>query len=319
MVEHLKKDRREFIKKSMSMGLAVGGSLLLGKPSLLWSKSEISNMPDLVMVNNGEPDALFNKAIQAMGGMQQFVKRGQSVVVKPNIAWAQKPEIGATTNPLLVKTIIKQCFQAGAKKVYVFDTIFGGPKKYSHCYKISGIEHAATSAGAVMIPSDDEKYYQKVQIPNAKMLKSTSVHEILLESDVFINVPILKDHDLTDLTISMKNLMGIVWDRRFYHLNDVDQCIADFCIFKKPDLNIVDAYRVMMNHGPSGLSMAGYQPRDTFTKKTLLISTDIVAADAGAAKVFGYRPDRIRHIKFGHEMKIGNMNLNELNVQTYTL
>jgi len=314
----LRKNRREFIKKSMSMGLAVGGSFLLGRPSLLWAKNKTPAAPDIVMVNNGEPDALFNKAMQAMGGMRQFVKKGQSVVVKPNIAFPQKPEIGATTNPLLVKTIVEHCLQAGAKTVYVFDNSVGSDRS-PQCCKISGIENAATSAGAILVPSDKEAYYHKVRIPDAKMLKTSSVHEIILESDVLINVPILKNHDLTDLSISMKNLMGVVWDRQFYHSHDADQCIADFCLFKKPDLNVVDAYRVMMKHGPAGFAISGYQPRDTSIKKTLLISKDIITADAAATEVFGYKPGRIRHIAFGHEMNIGNMNLHELNIQTYTL
>jgi uncharacterized protein (DUF362 family) len=309
------KDRREFVKKSMSMGLAVSGSFLFSKPSLLFAKNKTSPTPDLVMVNNGEPDALFNKAIQTMGGMRQFVKKGQIVLVKPNIGFPKTPDIGATTNPLLVKTIIEHCFQAGAKKVYMFDNVTTSSSgKASQCYKDSGIENAAKSAGAVMVPADEEKYYQTVEILNAKMLQKTSVHETLLESDVFINVPILKHHSYTSLSIAMKNLMGVVWNRMDYHFSDLDQCIADFCLYRKPDLNIVDAYRVMTKNGPSGML-----PQDAKIRKTLIISKDIVAVDAAATKFFGHKPDRIRHIKFGHEMNIGSMKLDELNIQKYTL
>ena len=250
-----------------------------------------------------------------MGGMQKFVKKGQTVLVKPNISFPRKPEIAATTNPLLVKSIVKHCFEAGAKKVYVCDN--AASSSYGHaqrCYKESGIEEAAKSAGALVAPGADEKYYQKVTIPGAKVLVSTEVHELVLEADVFINVPILKNHHYTYQTIAMKNLMGVVWDRMKYHYSDLEQSIADFCLFKKPDLNIVDAYRVMQRFGPQGST-----PENVALKKTLLISKDIVAVDAAASKVYGMEPEKVRYIKLGHDLNIGNMNLNKLNIQKHVM
>ncbi len=206
--------RREFLKKSLTTGLAVGGSLFLGRPENLLAKTAATGAPDLVAVKNGAPDAMFNQAIGMMGGMKKFVKKGQTVVVKPNIGWAKAPEIGANTNPLLVKSIVEHCFGAGAKKVYVFDNVAASSYGIAHkCYKESGIEDAAKSAGALVAPGDDEKYYQQVTIPGGKGLTSTKVHELILEADVFINVPILKNHRYTHQTIAMKNLMGVVWDR----------------------------------------------------------------------------------------------------------
>lgn len=309
------KERREFLKKSLATGVAVGGSLLWGSPEVLFAKVSASGAPDLVAVKNGEPDAMFNQAITMMGGMKKFVKKGQTVLVKPNISYARKPEIGATTNPLLVKSIVAHCFGAGAKKVYVFDnaasTSYGMAQK---CYKKSGIEEAAKSAGALVAPGHDEKYYQKVTIPGAKSLVSTEVHELVLEADVFINVPILKNHHYTHQSIAMKNLMGVVWDRMKYHYSDLEQSIADFCLLKTPDLNIVDAYRVMWRFGPQGST-----PENVALKKTLLISKDIVAVDAAASKVYGMEPGKVRHIQLGHDLNIGNMNLNELNIKRHVM
>ena len=309
------KERREFLKKGLATGVALGGSLLLGTHGQLYAKAAAFRTPDLVAVKNGEPDAMFNQAITMMGGMKKFVKKGQTVLVKPNISFARKPEIGATTNPLLVKSIVAHCFGAGAKKVYVFDNVasssYGMAQK---CYKESGIEEAAKSAGALVAPGDNEKYYQKVTIPGAKALVSTEVHELVLEADVFINVPILKNHNYTHQSIAMKNLMGVVWDRMKYHSLDLEQSIADFCLFKKPDLNIVDAYRVMQRFGPRGST-----PENVALKKTLLISKDIVAVDAAASKVFGMEPEKIRYIQLGHDLNIGNMNLNELNIQRHVM
>jgi len=308
-------ERREFLKKSLVAGVSVGGSLLWGTPDRLFAKVSASGTPDLVAIKNGEPDAMFNQAISMIGGMKKFVKKGQTVLVKPNIGFARKPEIGATTNPKLVKSIVGHCLEAGARKVYVFDNVaessYGMARK---CYKESGIEEAAKSAGALVAPGDNEKYYQKVTIPGAKALVSTEVHELVLEADVFINVPILKNHRYTYQSIAMKNLMGVVWDRMRYHSLGLEQSIADFCLFKKPDLNIVDAYRVMWRFGPQGST-----PENAILKKTLLVSKDIVAVDAAASKVYGMEPERVRYIQLGHDLNIGNMNLNELNIQRHIM
>ena len=309
------KERREFLKKSLAAGIAVGGSLLWGMQDRLFAEAAVAMTPDLVAVKNGEPDVMFNQAISMMGGMKKFVKKGQTVLIKPNISFPRKPEIGATTNPLLVKSIVAHCFGAGAKKVYVFDNVssssYGMAQK---CYKESGIEEAAKSAGALVAPGDNEKYYQKVAITGAKILVSTEVHELVLEADVFINVPILKNHHYTHQSIAMKNLMGVVWDRMKYHSLDLEQSISDFCLFKKPDLNIVDAYRVMKRFGPRGST-----PEHVALEKTLLISKDIVAVDAAASNVYGMEPEKVRYIRLGHELKIGNMNLDELNIQRHVM
>lgn len=303
--------RREFLKKSLATGLTAGGALMFGTPAKRIAAAAAPVAPDLVAIKNSEPDRMFDRAIAMMGGMKSFVKKGQTVLVKPNIGFARTPEIGATTHPLLVKSIVEHCLGAGAKKVYVFDNVasssYGTADK---CYRVSGIGAAAKSAGALVAPADHEKYYQKVAVPGASVLKETAVHELVLESDVFINVPILKNHRYTHQTIAMKNLMGVVWDRMVYHYSDLEKSIAEFCLFKKPDLNVVDAYRVMQRFGPGGST-----PEHVALKKTLLLSRDIVAVDAAASRVYGMAPSKVRHIKLGHDLKIGNMHLDALNIK----
>ncbi|MCP3876419.1 MAG: DUF362 domain-containing protein [Desulfobacteraceae bacterium] len=309
------KTRREFLKKSMVMAFAAGSTLVPGSLSPIFANTSKERIPDLVAVKNGEPDIMFNKGIKLMGGMKRFVKKGQTVLVKPNIGFNRTPEFGATTNPLLVKAIIEHGFGAGAKKVYVFDheasSAYGLAAK---CYKNSGIESAAKQAGAIMAPADDYKYYQGVKIPGAKILHTTDVHELLLETDVFINVPVLKHHSYTHVTMAMKNLMGVVWDRMYYHGYGLDQCIAEFCLYKKPDLNVLDAYRVMKSHGPYGNS-----PEDVVIAKSLLISEDIVAIDTAASLIFGIPPQKVDYIAMGQELKLGKMNLDELNIKRLVL
>lgn len=308
-----RQNRREFIKKGLNVGFGAASGLLLGNSPLLFAKGMDPGAPDLVAVKNNEPDILFNKGMALMGGMKRFIQKGQTVVVKPNIGFAKTLEMGATTNPLLVKSVVDHCIQAGAKRVYVFDNVATSSDGIAHkCYQLSGIEGGAKAAGAIVVPGDHEKYFQKVVIPGAKALQVTDVHELVLEADVFINVPVLKSHRYTQLTGAMKNLMGVVWDRMSYHYSDLEQCIADFCLFRRPDLNIMDGYRVMKRHGPQGRG-----PEDIALMKTLLISPDIVAVDTAATKIFGKDPESIRYLKLGHELGIGTMNLDHLNIKKF--
>jgi len=219
MSQPQKTDRREFLKKGLSLGLIAGGAVILGKPDFILAKEKPVSIPDLVAVKNGEPDAMFKKAMSLMGGIGQFVKKGQTVVVKPNIGFPRKPEVGATTNPLLIKTIIESCYQAGAKKIYVFDNVVSPTSNNSkNCYQLSGIEDAAKSAGAIIIPVDDFSY-KEVIIPGGKTLKTAEIHRLVLDSDVFINVPVLKHHSSAHLSIDEKSdghcqkSYGISFDR----------------------------------------------------------------------------------------------------------
>lgn len=300
--------RRDFLKRSAGAGLAAGAAMSLGHYDNLWKDLPGRARYDIVAVMGGNPDAMFDLGIQELGGLGAFIQKGQKVLVKPNIGWDVVPELAANTNPALVKRIIEHCFKAGAKEVYVFDHTCDN---WVNCYKNSGIEKAAKDAGAKVVPGNSEKYYQEIEIPGGERLKKAKVHELLLGTDVFINVPILKDHNSTRMTCALKNMMGVVWDRGFWHSNDLNQCIADYALFeKKPALNIIDCYNVMVKHGPQGVSK-----EDVVQMKSLIITSDWVAGDAAASKMLGVDTERIEYIPKAHKMGLGNMNLDSLNIR----
>ena len=300
--------RRDFFRKSIGAGVAAGAALSFGGYNKLWGASPGVAKYDMVAIMGGNPDAMFDLGIQELGGIETFVKKGQKVLVKPNIGWDVVPELAANTNPLLVKRIIEHCFKAGAKEVYVFDHTCDN---WVNTYKNSGIEKAAKSAGAKVVPGNTENYYQSINIPGGVKLKTAKVHEILLDTDVFINVPVLKDHNSTRMTACLKNTMGIVWDRGYWHSNNLHQCIADYALFeKKPALNVIDCYNVMVKHGPQGVSK-----EDVVQMKSQIITADWVAGDTAAAKMLGVDPQRIDYIPIAHKMGIGNMNLESLNIK----
>lgn len=300
--------RRDFLAKSIKAGVAAGtGFTFLSLDEAFGNSKANPQAPyDLVAVMGGEPGEMFEKGIASLGGMKSFVRSGQTVVVKPNIGWDRTPEFGANTNPELVAKIVEHCLAAGAKDVFVFDHTCDNWQK---SYASSGIEKAAKDAGAKVVSGATENMYKSVSVPKGKSLKDAKVHEMILNCDVFINVPVLKHHGGALASFAMKNLMGIVWDRGYWHRNDLQQCIADMASYRKPDLNIIDAYRVIKRNGPKGVSV-----NDVSLEKSQIISTDIVAADASAARIFGKEPDAIGHIKIAGEMGLGQIDLTKLNI-----
>jgi uncharacterized protein (DUF362 family) len=307
--------RREFFKVGALMGASAAVSLKFDELQAALISNEIkveTAAPDMVAVMGGDPVIMLNKALEALGGIGNYVKKGQKIVIKPNIGWDRAPELAANTNPELVGALVKKCLEAGASKVSVFDHTCDN---WIKCYKSSGIEEAVKAAGGIILPANDERDYSTVSLPKGIKLKSAQIHNALIEADAWINIPILKNHDSARLSCAMKNYMGIVWDRRFFHSNDLQQCIADICTWdKKPVLNIVDAYRMMFQNGPQGKSAA-----DVNVMKTLIASRDIVAIDSAALQQFNVvkklDPALVKHITLGENLKLGTADTKSINIK----
>ncbi|MCR5164881.1 MAG: DUF362 domain-containing protein [Thermoguttaceae bacterium] len=303
-------NRHDFLKSLAAAGAAASVSVE-GASSVMAQAATAGKPTDLVVAMGGEPAEMFNASIKKMGGIERFVKKGQVVCIKPNAAWDRTPECAANTNPQLISSLIKACFEAGAKEVNVVEHTCDN---WRMAYKNSGIEDAVIKAGANMLPGDDESYYREVEIPGAVKLKKAKVLKAILDADVWFNVPCLKCHVGARMTIAMKNLMGIVWDRRFFHSNDLHQCIADSCLIRPPVLNIVDAYRTMKTNGPKGRSEA-----DAVLTKALFMSTDMVAVDTTATRFFNrivdMPLDQVSYLAMGQDLGIGTMNIKSLKVE----
>jgi uncharacterized protein (DUF362 family) len=313
------KNRREFIKTGFAVGAAfsladLGGLFAAETPADAGTSpapTPTAAKPVLVAVRDGSRVAMLEKALAALGGIGAFVKPGQTVLIKPNIGWDTPPERAANTHPDLVGHLVKLCLGAGAKSVSIFDKTCD---QWQRTYANSGIEKAAKDAGATVINGDDQSFYREVVIPGGVQLKKALVHSLVLDSDVFFNVPVLKHHSGSLMTASMKNLMGVVWNRGFYHRNDLHQTIADFLTFKQPTLNILDAYHPMVRNGPRGTSV-----EDLVEMRTLLASTDMVAIDAAGAIMLGHQPADVRHVKIAAAMKLGTMNLDNVEIRRFKL
>jgi uncharacterized protein (DUF362 family) len=274
---------------------------------------------DIVAVYGGTAVEMFEKGIAEMGGMGRFVKKGQSVVLKPNIGWDRTPEYGANTDPDLMGVVTRYCLEAGAKEVICFDRTCGND--WENRYKMSGIQEAVEKNGGKMITGHNESLFEEQEIPKGVKLKKAKVHKLLLSADVCINMPVLKHHGGTKITAALKNSMGCIWDRGFWHSNDLPQCIADFSTYWKTQLTILDAYRVMLENGPRGSN-----PDRAPIAKYQIISTDMVAADTAATQIFAqvarqhnmgrpYTLDEITYLALAEKAGVGTMDLTKLNMK----
>ncbi|MBP2635365.1 MAG: hypothetical protein H6Q72_1272 [Firmicutes bacterium] len=312
-------DRRQFISGLgyglLSLGLAGCGLNLSEKSGTAQNNKNTANNQvaasaassydrgKLIIAEGTDPNSLIEKGFAALGGIGALVRSGSSVVVKPNFSVARKPEEAATTNPQLLAALVKQCLAAGAKEVKVIDYPFQSP---AVCLTNSGIKDAVEAVGGKAYAINTQSFYTQVDI-NGKILKNALFSKDVLNADVFINFPILKHHSITKLTLGMKNMMGLVWDRGYFHKTDLIQGIAELAAFRKPQLTIVDATRGIIDNGPTG-------PGTIREWNQVIFGVDPVAVDTYAATLFGVKPEEIAYITAAAQLGVGEMDLRKLTV-----
>jgi len=238
---------------------------------------------------------LTRKVFESAGGMEQFVSRGDVVVIKPNISWARSPHLAATTNPEVIEAVIELCQEAGAKKVRIADNTIHDARQ---CFALTGAGMVAKRTGAELV------------YPRSSLMKRMKIHGNRLdvwpvfvpcvEADKVINLPIAKHHSLSTLTLGMKNWIGAVGGSRWSLHQDINDSIVDLARFFKPTVTLIDAIRVLKRNGPSGGS-----PSDVDVKNALILSNDPVAADARAALLFNRDPEKIWFIHLAGKRGLG--------------
>jgi uncharacterized protein (DUF362 family) len=266
--------------------------------------------PPLAVARGGDPAGVAAAAVAALGGMEAFVRRGDDVIIKPNICTGYHgPEYAATTNPDVVGALVGLCRAAGAGSVRVMDMPFGGPA--DEAYRVSGIGAAVERAGGrmeIMAPAKFREY----EIPEGRDLASWPIYRDILACDVLIDVPIAKDHGLTGLTLGGKNLLGVILDPGALHSN-IGQRTADLVSVCRPNLTVVDAVRVLTANGPTGGDLSDVERLDT-----VIASPDLVAADSYAATLFDLEGGDIPYVRAAHEMGLGEMDLERVDLRRVT-
>jgi uncharacterized protein (DUF362 family) len=259
---------------------------------------------------NGEPRALVQTALLNLGGMSRFVSRQDVVVLKPNIAWDRTPEQAANTNPEVVAEVVRQCWQAGAKRVIVTDVSCNEPRR---CFQRSGIQAAARAEGAEVILPDPE-LFREVDMGGV-VLKSWPVFTPFLEADKIINLPIAKHHVLTGATLGMKNWYGILGGERNRLHQQIHQSLADLAYFMLPTVTLIDCYRVLLRNGPTGGNL-----EDVALKKTIVAGTDPVALDAYVAKAYwNLDPAQMPYLEMAAARGLGTVDFDKLQMKVSRL
>ena len=305
--------RRRFL---IAGGLAAAGLIAAGSgcssspvssaPPRLPPSGPTGNQDYLAAAHGSDPAAITRAALAAIGGIERFVKAGQQVIIKPNICVDyHTPEFAVTTNPLVVGALVTLCLGAGAKRVRVMDTPLGGTAQSA--YAISGIEEAVKAAGGEMEIMSSFKFI-KTSIPQGKDITAWAIYQDAMNVDVLIDVPIAKQHSLARLTLGEKNLLGLVSDPNLIHQN-LAQRVADLLSVIRPSLTIVDAVRILVDHGPTGGSL-----NDVKQTNTVIASHDIVSADAYSATLFGLTGADIPFIKAAADMGLGTLDLKSIKV-----
>jgi uncharacterized protein (DUF362 family) len=294
--------RRNFLKATAA-GLALG---LPGRPS----PAEAAADHYLVVVS-GDPAAATRKALEAMGGISRFVQKGQRVVLKPNMSFANPPERASTTHPLVVVTVAQACMDAGAERVVVLDY----PLQTTElCLRRSGIQDACKSIRDVYVLGlDERKFFREVKVPQGKVLNRVEVMKEVLDSHVLINLPQAKSHSATGVSLGIKNLMGLIWDRWSFHARyNINQALADLAAVIKPQLTILDATRALVSGGPGG-------PGDVQKPNLIIAGTDPVAVDSYGVTVapwYGqnFKARQVEHLLVAHQRGLGKIDLDQLRI-----
>jgi len=288
--------RRDFLRTA-TVTTAIGSFL----PSAVLAALQ---KPTVYAVHGIDIPTMIRAGISRVGGWKSFVRKGTKVTIKPNAAWASRPEQGGNTDPILVRECVAACRKCGASEVVVPGNPCANP---TYSFSISGIQAAVENAGGRMYAAVKDDHFTRVSLPAARNLKQADVVKDVLDTGCLVNMPVAKSHVGAVLTLSMKNWMGSVKDRKVWHRNNLHQCIADFSAFIRPSLIIMDATRIMLTGGPRG-------PGELSHSNQLIFGVDPVAVDAYAATLFNKEPFDVPYIRIANRMDVGCGDLKKVSV-----
>lgn len=317
-------DRRSFIKRAARWaGTAIllgslGGVISCGKkeehvkvlPSRKSKKPSAkgdSGNPDLSIARDENPSRAAAKAIDALGGMKRFVNPGNTVLIKPNASFMKPVDSATSTNPLVLKEIVRMCRECGASRVIVMDHTLQGDARA--CLRANGIWEIAKTAGAEIIAygCEDTGHGVDTRIEGGYILDTVNIYPEVLEADVVISVPKAKHHSSTGVTLGMKNFIGVTTRMSELHATDIHKAIADLNILIKPNLCVIDASTILLDNGPGG-------PGPVRRENAVIASHDIVAADSFACQFFRVEPKEIEYIMLADRAGIGVMDYGKLRI-----
>lgn len=294
--------RRDFLKTA-STGLAVG-LVARAMPAVAAPEHDLA-------VVSGDPAMATRKAVEALGGMARFVQKGQRVVLKPNMSFASGPDRASNTHPGVVCTVAQMCLEAGAEQVMVVDNPLQSAEL---CLRRSGVVDACKGLKNTYVQMfTDRKFYREIRIPQGKVLDRVEVIKEVLDSPVLISLPQAKSHSTTGISMGIKGLMGLIWDRWSFHSRyNINEALADLATVLRPKLTILDATRALTTGGPGG-------PGEVVKPNLVVAGVDPVAVDAfgvGVAPWYGqqFKGRQVEHLVAASQRGLGKIDLDGLNI-----
>ena len=306
-----KPTRREAVSRLAATGIAAaavgGGALffhdrrraLAAAPEIPdWRIARSGAAPKAVAAHGSDPAANVRRAVAALGGMEMFVKKGESVLIKPNAGWDRLPEQAANTDPKVVAELVRLCKVAGAKRVVVADLSVNDPVR---SMMRSGLLEAAQAAGADVL---DGKSLKLVAASLSGTSAGLEVIDLLFSCQRVINVPIAKHHGLSRATVGMKNWFGVLGRGRNRLHQGIDRAVAELGATFRPTLTVVDATRVLLSNGPQGGSLS-----DVKAVNAVAAGTDPVLCDAWGVTQMGLDPSSLAFITEAEKRGLGRRDL----------
>jgi uncharacterized protein (DUF362 family) len=300
-------DRRDFLKQVMlwSAGITAGIPSFDIVPELLAAEKQ---SPLVTHATGKDYYALVARVLEPLGTISKFVKTGDRVVIKPNMAWDRNPAQAANTHPQVVKALVELSLEAGAKKVMVFDRTCNEERR---CYVNSGIQDALKTVkdSRLKFFHPDSRKYVPVDIKRGVAVRQLEIYKDALEADTYINVPIAKHHSLSRLTLGIKNSMGVLGGNRGQMHHNLGQKLADLATVVRPKLTVIDATRILLRNGPQGGDLDDVKILDT-----VIASADPVASDAFATTLFDLQPEEISSTVAAYKLGLGEMDLDRMQI-----
>jgi uncharacterized protein (DUF362 family) len=321
MTQNGKISRREFLARSAKAGIsiaAVAGAARLFYESdvqkMFSSPQVVSGLKDysispvtgqmMSIVSGSVRSQTVRKAIELLGGIDRFVKPGETVLLKPNIGFARPPRVCATSHPDIISEVTKLCYKAGAKKVFVTDNPINDPKS---CFELSGISAAAQKNGAeVILPKAD--YFKPLTLSGGKLIQNWPVlYEPFKNIDKVIGIAVVKDHHRSGASMTMKNWYGLLGGGRNIFHQDINTIIVELAMLVRPTLVILDATQVMVSNGPTGGSSS-----DLKQTNIMLAGCDQIAVDSFGATLLNMKPADLPYLLKAEGLGLGTTNFESL-------
>ncbi len=310
-------DRRRFLKRAgltalVGTGFGAGAlftydpknpikpKVIKGKRLPVYQVPVAQGTPRVAVARGTDILANLQGALKALGGLEQFIKRGDRVVLKPNAAFDRTPAQAANCSPELVGEVTRLCLKAGARSVTMAENTLFDPGR---CMQTSGIGPAVRKAGGkIHLPKKESGYTEALL--NGLVLDSWPVMKIFWKADKVINLPTAKHHRLARVSLGMKNWMGAIGGKRRKWHQKLDRTVTDMAAALQPTLTILDASRLLMRHGPTGGRLSDVKRGDT-----LIAGWDQVAVDMQALPLLGATLTEVRQIGEAGRRGVGKLRL----------